>query len=345
MNFRNHNKGGNLFSAIEHQQKVAKREGGVLKLKNAIDWDSFRPVLEEVTGYNVKDWSKGGNLPFDPLLMFKILIIQFYHGLSDEATEIQIGDRISFQSFLDLQMGDDIPDGNTIWDFKELIEKDGRDGSNKLFAKFHEILDQQDLIAKEGSIIDASFVEAPKQRNTREQNKQIKEGVRPDGFEEGSAKGSQKDCDARWTKKNNEVHYGYKNHVKVDAKTKLIDAYATTAASVHDSQVFEELLDAQDKAILADSAYKSEANEEIMLENDLEDFLMLKAYRNTPLSEDDKVFNKKVSSIRVRVEHVFGRMKYMGSDLFRRIGLKRAKQHNAFCNLTYNMDRYAFLVR
>jgi len=318
---------------------------GVLKLKKPIDWDCFRPILEEVTGYNIKDWSKGGNRPFDPLLMFKILIIQFYYGLSDEATEIQIGDRISFQCFLDLQMGDDIPDANTIWDFKELIEKDGRDGSNKLFAKFHEILNQQGLIAKEGSIIDASFVEAPKQRNTREQNKQIKKGERPEGFEEGSAKGAQKDCDARWTKKNNEVHYGYKNHVKVDAKTKLIDTYVTTAASVHDSQVFEELLDEGDKVILADSAYKSKASEEVMLEHGLEDFVMLKGYRNKPLSEKDKIFNKKVSRIRVRVEHVFGRMKYMGSDIFRRIGLKRAKQHNAFCNLTYNMDRYAFLVR
>lgn len=345
MNFRNHTKGGNLFSAIEHQQKVVKREIGVLKLKKAIDWNAFRPVLEQVTGYDVKDWSKGGNLPFDPLLMFKILILQFYHGLSDEATEVQIADRISFQNFLDLQMGDDIPDGNTIWDFKELIEKDGRNGSNKLFAKFHEMLDQQGLLAKEGSIIDASFVEAPKQRNTRDQNKQIKEGTRPEGFEEGSAKGSQKDCDARWTKKNNEVHYGYKNHTKVDAKTKLIDSYATTAASVHDSQVFEELLDSGDKAILADSAYKSESSEQILIDHSLEDFLMLKAYRNKPLSEEDKAFNHRVSRIRVRVEHVFGRMRYMGSDIFRRIGLKRAKQHNAFCNLIYNMDRYALLTR
>ncbi len=130
---------------------MVKREVGVLKLKNVIDWEAFRPVLEEVKGYNAKDWSKGGNPPFDPLLMFKMLIIQFYHGLSDESTENQIGDRVSFQSFLDLQMGDDIPDGNTIWDFKELIKKGGRDGSNKLFAKFHEILDQQNLIAKEGS--------------------------------------------------------------------------------------------------------------------------------------------------------------------------------------------------
>ena len=129
MNFRKHTKGGNLFSAIEHQQKVAKKEVGILILKNVVDWESFRPVLEKVTGYDVKDWSKGGNLPFDPLLMFKILILQHYHGLSDEATEIQITDRLSFQSFLDLQLGDDVPDARTIWDFKELIEKNGCNGS------------------------------------------------------------------------------------------------------------------------------------------------------------------------------------------------------------------------
>lgn len=201
MKFRNHSKGGNLFSSIGHHQKVAKRKVGVLKLKNAIDWNSFRSVLEEVTGYKTKDWSKGGNLPFDPLLMFKILILQSFHGLSDEATEFQISDRLSFMSFLDLQMGDDVPDANPIWDFKELIERDQRDGSNKLFACFRELIDAQGLVAKEGSIIDASFVEAPKQRNTREQNKQIKEGLRPEEFEKDTAKGAQKDCDARWTKK------------------------------------------------------------------------------------------------------------------------------------------------
>ena len=345
MKFRNHSKGGNLFSSISHQQNMAKRQIGILKLKEAIDWSLFRPVLQEVTGYNTKNWSKGGNLPFDPLLMFKILILQSFHGLSDEATEFQIGDRLSFMNFLNLQMGDDVPDANTIWDFKELIERDGRNGSNKLFNSFRELLDTQGLVAKEGSIIDASFVDAPKQRNTREQNKQIKEGDRPDEFEKGSPKGAQKDCDARWTKKNNETHFGYKNHAKVDAKSKLIDSYTTTPASVHDSQVFEVLLDEKDKAILSDSAYKSQTNEEVLLKRNLEDFTMLKANRNSPLSDADKIYNKKVSRIRVRVEHVFGRMKYMAADIFRRIGIQRASQHNALCNLTYNMDRYAFLQR
>ena len=344
MRFRNHSKGGNLFSAIEHEQMVAKRKTGILKIKEAIDWERFRPILEEVTGYVTKDWSKGGNLPFDPMLMFKILVLQSFHGLSDEAAEHQIGDRISFLHFLDMNLGDAIPDANTIWDFKELIETGSRDGSKKLFECFRSQLDEMGLIAKEGSIIDASFVEAPKQRNSREQNKKIKDGERPDEFKKGTPKGSQKDCDARWTKKNQETHYGYKNHAKVDLKSKLIDSYATTSANVHDSQVFEELLDDGDQAVLADSAYKSEENEAILLKHSLQEFLMRKANRNHPLSEEDKAYNKTVSRMRVRVEHIFGRMKHMGMDQFRRIGLSRAEQHNSLSNLTYNMDRYAFLI-
>ena len=345
MNFRQHQKGGNLFSAVEHQKTMAQHVVGILKIKDVIDWESFLPTLITVTGYDKKDWSKGGNLPFHPLLMFKILILQAYHGLSDDAVEYQIKDRLSFMNFLDLQMGDNVPDAKTIWDFKELIEKGDRNGSTKLFDHFHKQLTQQGLIAKEGSIIDASFVDVPKQRNSREENKTIKEGKRPEGFEKDTSKGAQKDCDARWTKKNNETHYGYKNHAKVDAKSKLIDSYATTPANRHDSQVFEELLDEEDNAILADSAYLSEENDQELLDRNLENFVMLKAHRNKPLSAADEEYNKKVSRIRVRVEHVFGRMKAMGADYCRKIGITRAKQHNSLANLTYNMDRYAFLTQ
>ena len=343
--YRNLDGGGNLFAALDHQKAATQRIVGILKLRDLIDWENFRPVLEEVTGYDTKDWTKGGRPPFDPLLMLKILVLQKYHGLSDEATEVQIKDRLSFMSFLGLRLGDEVPDANTIWDFKELIEKDKRDGGQKLFAAFHRTLTGEGLIAKEGSIVDASFVDAPRQRNTREQNQKIRDGQRPDEFDPASAKGRQKDCDARWTKKNNEVHYGYKNHAKVDAKSKLIDKAKTTPAQVHDSQVFKELVDESDHAVLADSAYYSEEHEDYLIECEAEEFLMRKAYRNKPLSESDEKFNKGVSKIRVRVEHVFGRMKQMGMDYVRRIGLKRASQHNNLCNLVYNMDRYAFLKR
>lgn len=344
MRFRKVDGGGDLFSALDHQKKATARPIGILKLNDHIDWEAFRPVLNEVTGYNDKNWQIGGRPPFDPVLMFKILILQKYHGLSDEATEVQIKDRLSFLGFLGLRLGDEVPDANTLWDFKELIEKDGREGSRKLFETFRQILSGEGLMAKEGSIVDASFVDAPRQHNTREENKKIKAGERPEGFEKTSAKGRQKDCDARWAKKNNETHYGYKNHIKADAKSKLIIGSKTTSANVHDSQVFEDLVDKEDQAVFADSAYHSQQHEDYVVETcDAQEFLMRKNHRNAPLSEAEKKTNRGVSRIRVRVEHIFGRLSQMGADLVRSIGLNRATAHNHLSNLAYNMDRYAFL--
>ena len=154
--------------------------------------------------------------------MFKVLVLQKYYGLSDEATQEQIEDRLSFMEFLGLQPGDAIPDRNTIWDFKQALEKEDRKGSSRLFKHFEQMLSNKGIISREGSIVDASFIDAPRQRNSREENDQIKKGKRPDGFEINTPKGRQKDCDARWAKKNNEIHYGYKTHVKVDAKQSLL---------------------------------------------------------------------------------------------------------------------------
>lgn len=345
ISYRKPDGGGTLFAALEHHQQIGQREVGILKLRDLIDWEAFRPVLLAVTGYDKKDWNMGGRRPFDPVFMFKILVLQKFHGLSDEATEVQIRDRLSFLSFLGLRLGDEVPDANTLWDFKELIEKDGRNGSARLFAAFGEKLESEGLVAQEGSIVDASFTEAPRQRNSREENQEIKEGRRPAGFEEGTAKGRQKDREARWTQKNGDSFFGYKNHVKVDAKAKLILTGETTPAQVHDSQVFQKLVDSSDHRVLADSAYHSAENEAYLLECDAEEFLMRKSHRNHPLSEVERSVNRVVSRVRVRIEHVFARMKQLGMDWVRSIGLKRARQHNALCNLVYNLDRYAFLKK
>jgi transposase, IS5 family len=343
--YRNTERGGGLFSAIEHEQAVAAKTTGILKLRDVIPWESFRPLLEDITGYATRDWAKGGKPPFDPVLMFKVLVLQKFHGLSDDATEAQIFDRTSFKNFLGLRIGDDIPDAKTLWEFKQRIEADGREGGRKLFDAFHQILEGKSIVAREGSIVDATFVEAPRQRNDREQNQRIKKGERPEEFDANPAVGRQKDSEARWTKKNSEVHYGWKNHVKADLKTKLIVRSRTTPASVHDSQVFEELLDDKDQSVLADSAYHSAEHEAHLIALNAQEFLMRKATRGHPLSEAEQQTNHTISRMRVRVEHIFARMAQMGADLCRSIGLKRATQHNDLSNLVYNMDRYACLVR
>lgn len=334
-----------MFSAMEHEEAVGRKNTGILKLRDIIPWESFRLLLEEVTGYDKRDWSKGGKPPFDPVLMFKVLVLQKFHGLSDDATEEQIFDRASFKSFLGLRLGDDIPDAKTLWDFKQRLEAEGREGARRLFDAFNSILESQGLVAREGSIVDASFVEAPRQRNDRDQNQRIKQGERPAEFDENPAVGRQKDCEARWTRKYTEAHYGWKNHVKADLKTKFILSSKTTPASVHDSQVFEQLLDEKDRAVLADSAYYSEKHEACLLKLNAQEFLMRKAVRGHPLSDAERQTNHTISRMRVRVEHVFARLKQMGADLCRSIGLKRAALHNHLSNLVYNMDRYACLAR
>ena len=147
--YRNQDNGGTLFSAIEHQQAVAAKTTGILKLRDLIDWESFRPLLEELTGYASRDWSKGGKPPFDPVFMFKVLVLQKYHGLSDDATEEQIFDRTSFKNFLGLRIGDELPDAKTIWDFKQRIEADEREGARKLFETFGETLEKKGLLARQ----------------------------------------------------------------------------------------------------------------------------------------------------------------------------------------------------
>lgn len=91
--------------------------------------------------------------------------------------------------------------------------------------------------------MDVSFVNVPRQRNSRGENDTIKQGNIPEGFESNPAKLNQKDCDAKWMTKNKERHYGYKNHVNADAQTKLITKFTTSTASVHDSQAIEDIVE------------------------------------------------------------------------------------------------------
>ena len=128
-------------------------------------------------------------------------------------------------------------------------------------------------------------------------------------------------------------------------KTKLILKSKTTPAHVHDIQVFEELLDEQDQAVLADSTYHSAEHEAYLIKLNAQEFLKRKATRSHPLSPAEQQTNHTISRMRVRVEHIFARMVQMRNDLCQSIGLKRASQHNHLSNLVYNMDRYACMTR
>jgi len=332
-----------LFDYEYQLEEINKHQPPLQKLNKVINWEIFREPIEEALYVEPK--APGGRPPFDKLMMFKIVILQRYYNLSDEQTEFQIKDRLSFMEFLGLQIGDTIPDEKTIWHFKEQLKK--KKLSKKLFELFTAQLVNGGVVAREGSIVDASFVNVPKQRNTKEENQIIKEGDIPQNFENNPAKLAQKDTEARWMTKNSERHFGYKNHVNADAKTKLITKFTTSSASLHDSQKIEELINRDDKRLYADSAYRSDKIESYLWLKNCKSFVHEKAYRSKPLTYAQERDNSIKSKIRVRVEHVFGYMTNSmnkGLDL-KAIGKERIDSTIGLLNLTYNLFRYEQLVR
>lgn len=324
-----------FFDVGNRMEKIKQFNSPLLRLSEYVDFNFFRNELENYFRKG-KDYSKGGRPPYDYVLMFKILVIQHFYNISDDQTEFCINDRMSFMQFLNLQIGQRIPDAKTIWHFKNELSRE--DMSSKLFTTLHNQLLADGIILNKGTIVDASFVNVPRQRNSREENAQIKQGVE---MEEWSAqKARQKDTDARWTKKNDETHYGYKDHVKADEKTKLITGYEVTDASVHDSQMLDDLLDDEDTIVYADSAYRSEAQEEKLAQADIQSRIMEKGCRNKPLTKSQMKRNKTKSKIRVRIEHIFGFMTNSMNGMFiRSIGMVRAKAAIGMKNLIYNLFR------
>ncbi len=152
-----------LFDAEERIEKLNHIGNPLKKLSEVIDFEMFRNTLEE--GLYKEKLTKAGTKPYDYVLMFKILIIRQLYGLSDEQTEYQIIDRASFQNFLGLASGDKVPDARTIWKFREELTNKGI--HDRLFEMFGRFLREKNLIMNEGKIIDGSFVEVPRQRNSR----------------------------------------------------------------------------------------------------------------------------------------------------------------------------------
>ena len=318
--------------------KLSKLGDPLEKLQKGVNFEMFRALLEE--SMSKEPQGSGGRPPYDYVMMFKIMILQRFYNISDEQVEYQINDRMSFMRFLDLSIADDVPDSRTVWTFREQLTDLGL--VEKLFDLFLSQLEDLGLIVNEGKIVDASFAEVPRQRNSGEENKQIKAGEIPARIQSNPHIKSQKDLDARWTKKNGVSYFGYKNHVKQDSGSKIIVKYKTTDASVHDSQAIDDLLDEKDKGedFYADSAYTGESQENIISSKEMNNKVCEKGYRNRPLTDEQKAHNKEKSRVRSRVEHIFGFMEMSMNGMYINcIGQKRASAVIGLMNLTYNMFR------
>jgi IS5 family transposase len=327
-----------LFDEQVRLEKLSKKQDPLERLSAHIDFEFFRKPLQQFFDKDM-DRSKGGRPAYDYVLMFKILILQRYYNLSDDTIEYAILDRLSFMRFLGLGINDPVPDAKTIWLFRDKLAAQGM--VEKLFAHLDKQLDKDGIIVHKGKIVDASIVEVPLQHNSRDENKDLKEGNIPQDWSENKLR--QKDTDAKWTRKNNTNYFGYKNHIKADRQTKLITGYIATAANINDGEVMGGLLNKKEdggQCLWADSAYSSKEIEELCISSNIKSRIQQQGYRHKKLTEGQKRDNKKKSKIRTRVEHIFGFMTNSMNEMYLQYrNFVRNRAAIGLMNLTYNLFR------
>ena len=336
-----------FFDAEKRLSALSKKGDPLEAIAALVPWESFRADIEAVvlTPEEAKK-STAGRKPFDAIAMFRMLVLQSLYNLSDEQIEYQVYDRATFTRFVGLGLEDGIPDGTTLWLFREKLARAGL--IETLFDRFDQRLNAKGYIARGGQIVDASIVPVPKQRNTREENEAVKRGETPAEWEQKPAKNRQKDKDARWTKKHGKSFFGYKNHVNADKTHKLIRDYEATDAAVHDSRVLETLLDEANtsKDVFGDSAYRSAEAEEKLAARGFRSRICVRGTRGRPLSKAKAAANRAKSRIRARIEHVFGAQETApGGRIVRTIGIVRARLKIGLQNFVYNIRRLATLER
>lgn len=336
-----------FFDLSDRYASLDAKNDPLVEIDAVVPWEEFRPALERVWRKpDAERKSRAGHKPIDAVLMFKTLVLSALYNLSDDQIEYQVRDRLSFMRFLGLGLEGRVPDAKTVWLYREALAQAGM--VEALFRQFDGYLARQGYIARGGQILDASIVPVPKNRNTRDENKTIKNGEVPEDWKDKPAMRSQKDLDARWTQKHGKSYYGYKNHVNVDRKHKLVRRWHVSDAAEHDSKAVDHLLMRGNtgSGVWADSAYRSEEMEAKLRDRKLTSHIHRKGKRGKPLTEQAKGSNRTKSTVRVRVEHVFGAQSNdMGGTLVRTIGMVRAKAKIGMKNLAYNMRRLVQLRR
>jgi IS5 family transposase len=345
-----------LFAIGDHLKRLSETGDPLETLNAIIDFEAFRPVL--LTGLAYADGSKGGRPPYDPVIMFKVLILAAQNNVSDERMEFLIRDRLSWLRFLGFGLGDRTPDENTIRLFRERLTRSGT--IERLFEEFDRQLKASGYLAMGGQIVDASLVAAPRQRNTTEEKAQIKAGRKAkEIWKDNPNKAAQKDIDARWTVKIGRPRdpsaersvpelaiavFGYKTHVAIDRTFGFIRSWAVTSAARHDGAVLREIVTTDNMAsdVWADTAYRSKINEAWLRDRGLASRIHRKKPLRRPMPDNIRRGNATKSRVRSAVEHVFAQQKDRMGLFIRTVGLERAKAKLGLANIAYNMKRLTF---
>lgn len=349
-----------FFGLSEHLEQLSKNGDPLEVLEATVDFEHFRGWLVEGLGYG--DGSRGGRPPFDPVSMFKALILQAQHNLSDAKMEFMIRDRLSWMRFLDFDLGGPTPDENTIRLFRNKLTETGT--LKRVMKAFDWQLQKKGYIPMSGQIVDASLVPAPKQRNSEGEKEAIKAGKSASEiWPDEPNKAAQKDTDARWTLKiGGKIRYrpdgtplpqialpmfGYKSHISIDKRFGFIRESAVTSASQADGRMLRRLVSTDNTAsqVWADSAYRSQRNEKWLTSKMLVSRIHRRKPAGKPMPSATARANAAKSAIRAAVEHVFAHQKNRFGLFIRTIGLARAEAKLILANIAYNFDRLIFHER
>lgn len=257
----------------------------------------------------------GGRPPHDLELMLRIHFLQLWHNLSDPAMEEALYDRMSFQKFLGFDcFGGKIPDESSICRFRHLLEEHNLSAAILTCVNTH--LDSHGLVLKEGTIVDATLLDAPISKKN---------------------KGKSRDPQMSSTRKNKQWHFGAKGHIGVQANGKpIIHSVAFGTAKDHDIKALDALLHGQERAVFGDSAYVTMADKKMARDLEVYYGIQDRGYRKHPLSQAQKKKNKRHSRLRAKVEHPFRVIKHLwGHYKCRYKGLaKNAAHFTTLCALS-----------
>jgi transposase, IS5 family len=297
------------------------------EVHDLIDWARIEGMLSYIHA------NKKGEQAWPPLLMFKAMLLQSWYSLSDPKLEASLARDIVFRRFVGLGFADSVPDHSTLWRFRNhpTMEKI----QDELLQEINDQLAEKSLYVKAGeiSIVDASVIQAQRNRPHKD-----KKGNNTQDPEAGYSVKMGSDGKQKTT-------YGFKAHVNVD-EDGFVKAMEFTAGNVHDSQVFTELLSGDETKVFADSAYASGKTNAFLAENDIENGVLDRPYRNRKLTGEQKQRNKMLSRTRFIVERFFGIAKlHYGMSKARYLGIARNKMRVAIICMAHNIKRGVALQR
>jgi IS5 family transposase len=305
-----------------------------------VDWAVLRRTLAPAW-----DQSGVGNPGFDPVVLAKMLLLESLYELSDVRVSTEAADRLSFREFLGLGAGADVPDDTTLVRFRNRLRGHGL--MHKVEEFFAGELRRHGLAMRPGSIavIDASLIPAATNPPRGNDKAPTGESAKGQGSKGDRAPMEKRDHEAGFAKRKKKTVFGYKLHVKSDAKSGLIDTFEVTAANVHDTNVFESLLTGTEGAVMADKAYDSSARREKLRARKIHDWIMHRAARNKPLETCFKEINRLYAPMRSSVERQFAHLKrWRGCGRARFIGLARVREQMMWGIAAHNLMRATKLM-